>query len=886
MKTSVIAILLIVILNICSYGQQGTYALKFDGANNYVDLPDGIANYDNFTFEAWVYWNGAQTSYWQRIFDFGYSSTTGYMFLTPAGDLSANSGKPLFGITLTNNTAEQKIYATTKLLLNQWYHFAVTIDNATTTGKLYINGVLEGTNTGMTLHPSDLGSTTNNWIGKSQFPSDSYFNGLIDEVRIWNTARTEAEIKANMYKEISTHANLKAYYQMSDGTLTSLTDNSGNSNTATLTNGPEWKASGCFAGPRNALDFDGTDEYVSITDGVVLGNTFTQEMWIYPTDATETYRGILGKQPSTGSDHRPPCIFQFGQKIHYGFGNGTWYSELTSNILTINSWNHLAVTFDNTTYRVYVNGILVNSSLVASGKTPEGWGQDELGKVDIGYFQGKIDEVRIWSTARTEAQIRENMMKTFAGNESGLAAYYRMDYGDGTTLYDNTSNAWNGTLTNMETADWVSSSAFNTWIGSESVTWSTAGNWSRNTAPVSTDNIGIYKWTTLGNECTISGTPITNSLLFSSTASPTLSSALTVNGNLILKKNLDLNGQTVTLGSTGSLSEGSYRLYGSTGTITTTRTLSNISAENVGGLGATITTTANMGSTVITRGHTQQGSGSNKSIFRYYNIAPTTNTGLDATLVFNYKTEELNEITEAKLILFKSTNSGTDWTLEGGTVYPDNDNVELTGIGSFSRWTAGDMDNPLPVSLSSFTSNISGRNIKLSWITASEQNNSGFNIERKSITGDFAKIGFVNGKGTVNTPSSYSFEDRNMQTGKYSYRLKQIDNNGNFEFHNLNGTIEVGIPNKFDLSQNYPNPFNPTTKINFDLPADSKVTLVIYDVTGRQVTKLLNNELRTAGYYTIEFNGSSMASGIYFYRFIALTAGKQTVMSKRMALIK
>jgi hypothetical protein len=147
-------------------------------------------------------------------------------------------------------------------------------------------------------------------------------------------------------------------------------------------------------------------------------------------------------------------------------------------------------------------------------------------------------------------------------------------------------------------------------------------------------------------------------------------------------------------------------------------------------------------------------------------------------------------------------------------------------------------------------------------------------------------MAFVSGKGTTNTPSSYTFEDRNMQTGKYSYRLKQIDNNGNFEFYNLNGTIEIGVPNKFNVSQNYPNPFNPTTKINFDLPADSKVTLVIYDVTGRQVTKLLNNELRTAGYYTMDFNGSSFASGIYFYRFIAESAGKQTVISKHMTLIK
>jgi hypothetical protein len=215
--------------------------------------------------------------------------------------------------------------------------------------------------------------------------------------------------------------------------------------------------------------------------------------------------------------------------------------------------------------------------------------------------------------------------------------------------------------------------------------------------------------------------------------------------------------------------------------------------------------------------------------------------------------------------------------------------AQYTG-GTHGGATVGtSSESPLPVELSSFTSNISGRNIKLSWITASEQNNSGFEVQRAVFGSEylvFSKMAFVSGNGTTNTPSSYTFEDKNLQTGKYSYRLKQIDNNGNFEFHNLNGTIEVGIPNKFDLSQNYPNPFNPTTKINFDLPADSKVTLVIYDVTGRQVAKLLNNELRTAGYYTMDFNGSSMASGIYFYRFIAESAGKQTIISKKMTLLK
>ena len=188
---------------------------------------------------------------------------------------------------------------------------------------------------------------------------------------------------------------------------------------------------------------------------------------------------------------------------------------------------------------------------------------------------------------------------------------------------------------------------------------------------------------------------------------------------------------------------------------------------------------------------------------------------------------------------------------------------------------------PLPVELASFTSIVSGQNIKLNWVTALEQNNSGFDIERKTIAGNFAKVGFLQGHGTVTIPSNYSFEDKNLQTGKYSYRLKQIDNNGNFEYHNLNGTVEIGIPAKFNLSQNYPNPFNPVTKINFDLPKDANVKITVFDITGREI-KTLVNEVRTAGYYTVLFDASEISSGVYFYRIITGEFNK----TNRMVLIK
>jgi len=175
---------------------------------------------------------------------------------------------------------------------------------------------------------------------------------------------------------------------------------------------------------------------------------------------------------------------------------------------------------------------------------------------------------------------------------------------------------------------------------------------------------------------------------------------------------------------------------------------------------------------------------------------------------------------------------------------------------------------PNPVRLSLFNSSLINRNIKLNWTTTEELNNSGFEIERKEVRSqntEYSKVTFVTGNGTKNTPTNYSYEDKNLNTRKYKYRLKQIDFNGNFEYFNLNGEIEIGVPKKYDLSQNYPNPFNPTTKINFDLPNDSKVELRIYDMLGREVSTLVN-EVKTAGYYTVEFNVSTFASGTYFYR--------------------
>ncbi len=213
--------------------------------------------------------------------------------------------------------------------------------------------------------------------------------------------------------------------------------------------------------------------------------------------------------------------------------------------------------------------------------------------------------------------------------------------------------------------------------------------------------------------------------------------------------------------------------------------------------------------------------------------------------------------------------------------------LTASGLTTFSDFAlAGDsVTVPLPVELSAFTSTINLRDVTLNWTTVSESNNSGFDVERSSVNSQWSKIGNVTGSGTSNNIHNYSFTDRGLSSGKYNYRLKQTDFNGNFHYYDLSNEVNVGIPDKFNLSQNYPNPFNPSTKINYDIPFDSKVSIKLFDMSGKEVATLVN-EPKAAGYYTINFNASSLSSGVYFYRISAEANGQSFVSTKKMILVK
>ena len=192
---------------------------------------------------------------------------------------------------------------------------------------------------------------------------------------------------------------------------------------------------------------------------------------------------------------------------------------------------------------------------------------------------------------------------------------------------------------------------------------------------------------------------------------------------------------------------------------------------------------------------------------------------------------------------------------------------------------------PLPVELSYFSAKISENGINLIWRTETEVNNYGFDVERSQVSDvnrqtEWAKLAFIEGSGNSNSPKEYSFFDDKILAGTYSYRLKQIDTDGDFEYSKV-VQVNFNLPENFELYQNYPNPFNPSTTISFSLPQSTNVNISVYNLIGEKVDEIVNGFL-DAGIHRIIFNASNLNSGMYLYK---LEAGDITL-TKKMILIK
>ncbi|MCA0353706.1 MAG: hypothetical protein LCH85_17065 [Chloroflexi bacterium] len=450
--------------NACPSGVSGLFgrALNFDGNNDSLTIASTTTlDLSVASFSAWVKpsWVSGTLGYAPTILAQSAGSNSNWRWQMSADYRS---------MQLTNGSSTTSLPLI--LAANQWSHVALVQAGDRWTG--YLNGVAIGTveqafgsSTGLPLH---IGSN-----GTSQF-----WAGQLDQITIYERDLSAAEVYALAQSKVAGVSKAQVWLAPDETMLpasplisydfaevrgaTSFADASGNGHAATCSNCPTATNGWTDA---EALSFDGVNDGLSatITSNLSLAN-FTQAVWIYSTATDNGYHSVMGYQPGSFNQRRPPSIYITQKtRIHAGFGDGSVFTSLeTGSVLTPNAWNHIATTFDGQAYRVYVNGTAVYTSTASAGRTPYPVSKLEIGKADT-YFKGAIDQVRIYDRALSAKDIGllasswTNASLTGASSVSadwnyqipnGLQGLYKLSL-RGTDTFSNTESIatiWRGML--------------------------------------------------------------------------------------------------------------------------------------------------------------------------------------------------------------------------------------------------------------------------------------------------------------------------------------------------------------------------------------------------------------------------------------------------------
>ncbi|MBN1969305.1 MAG: LamG domain-containing protein [Candidatus Delongbacteria bacterium] len=433
------------------------YCLDFDGNNDYVTTGSGLVNLDNnMTVEAW----------------FNTTNSTGFNSIAT---IEKNAAGVIDFLQILTNS-EGKVYLddsndATIIITNEsyndgkWHHVAFVRNASMKTIFLYVDGVFKGSSTYTQSGVFDPDMELR--FGNSEYLGGAYqMDGLLDEIRIWNDVRTVSEIRQNMHGELSNFAgepNLVAYYKFNEGSGTTLTDSKG-SNNGTLVNmdSSDWGLSNSMmTPPGNALDFDGENDYVGVPDNEIYNvSKFTTEMWFRWGGSGSDVGFLLGKAFEQFEIHTGGAAGV--NALRFIPTSGLWL-DTPENSIVPNQWHHLAFSYNPeiSEAKAYIDGknvtLTLKSGILNSPIVDTAY-PFLIGKrvddIDL-YFNGMIDEVRIWNDVRTEQEILVNMNSELIGIEEGLITYYNFNSRTGDTLYDLTTNVNDGTLHNMADNDWV-----------------------------------------------------------------------------------------------------------------------------------------------------------------------------------------------------------------------------------------------------------------------------------------------------------------------------------------------------------------------------------------------------------------------------------------------
>lgn len=804
------------------------YALDFNsgsgnGGPDKIQFPIKLnAKHSNFTAECWIKPSAITGN--QNLFAQESGSGTPRTFLRILSD-----GK------LTSFLGGSNVPSSQKLQANKWQHVALSYDG--TNLKIYINGSLD------TTHSVTAEGSASKWIFGCNSNNLLGFDGEADEMRIWDEVRTVQELRSHMHRHLKgDEANLIGYYRFDQTSGADLPDQGATHDNATLQNfslsgsSSNWVVStapivpeansNAIKGPGSCLVFDGSNDYVQVSSFLnPSSSNWTMEGWFNSNSLTT----VMMSQLDGSGTGRQLIRLENGVLKTSIDGSGI----LGSTAIGTGEWHHFALSFNGTTLKMYLDGLLEASSNISVSSATGNY-QFGCNKGRSIFFDGKLDELRFWSSTRTQAEIQDNMYASVASDATGLVAYYLFDHFNGTLLEDASSNSNTGTLKNFPWNCWTSAAAREPFKTIKAGSHNSGSTWKDGTAPSSsTDQLAVF------HDVTLSATGTYQKMQVSSGVTVTASADVTVNGDVIINGTLSGSNKLILGGSTkqclgGSGSVGALQVNNSNDislegdlTISGALTLTSGDIEVNNHTLTLLGTTSHGSSTSYIKlngsGNVKATVGSDPVILPvgrnpYLPIIIDDGGGAEYTVgvadkVYGNPATQTTELTThcvsetwtvqaSQSVSNVNIQVGWDAAEEQSGFNRPKSSVAYWENGVSSSWTQGtvgvatgsdpyfrtiDMSSmstnlyyfgvgsgtsPLPVELTYFNAQWleKGRSASLQWETGSETDNSHFEVERSFDGVGFETIGHVQGHGTTNASQHYEFQDYDLpESGKSVY---------------------------------------------------------------------------------------------------------------------